>query len=130
VGGLSHYFEEEGLATSQISLIREHTEIMKPPRALWVPFELGRPFGAPNDACFQTRVLVSALELLEAPEGPVLVDFPEDEPLVAASVNHLVCPVSFVAPLAGMSTVEQMMDAFRNEVVIMNSWRFDDRLVL
>jgi hypothetical protein len=59
------------LATTQISLIKEHTLQVKPPRALWVPFELGRPLGVPNDAAWQTRVLQSALELIEVPEGPV-----------------------------------------------------------
>ncbi|MCH7711818.1 MAG: hypothetical protein IH903_09315, partial [Proteobacteria bacterium] len=54
------------MPTTQISLIREHTEKIVPPRALWVPFELGRPFGAPDDSGFQKRVLLGALELLEA----------------------------------------------------------------
>ncbi len=75
MGGLAHYLEEEGVATTQISLIREHTEIIKPPRALWVPFELGRPLGLPDDPALQTRVLVAALKLLEAERGPVLEDF-------------------------------------------------------
>ena len=40
MGGLGHYFESEGIASTQISLVRVHTENIKPPRALWVPFEL------------------------------------------------------------------------------------------
>ena len=54
---MAHYIEEEGLATTQISLVRLHTEKIKPPRALWVPYELGRPLGQPNDPEFQKRVL-------------------------------------------------------------------------
>ena len=65
MGGLSHYLESDGLATTQISLVREHSETMKPPRAMWVPFILGRPLGQPNDPAFQRRVLRGALELLE-----------------------------------------------------------------
>ena len=80
MGGLAHYLEGDGLATTQISLIREHTERMRPPRALWVSFELGRPLGVPDDAAFQTRVVMAALDLLSAEEGPVLADFPEDAP--------------------------------------------------
>ncbi len=57
------------MPTTQISLIREHTEKIKPPRALWVPFELGRPLGVPNDAAFQNRVITAALDLFEAPSG-------------------------------------------------------------
>lgn len=53
---------------------------MNPPRALWVSFDLGRPLGVPGDAAFQTRALTAVLNLLEAPAGPVLVDYPEDAP--------------------------------------------------
>ena len=77
MGGLAHYLEEESVATTQISLIREHTEIIRPPRALWVPFELGRPLGRPVNPALQTRVLIAALKLLEAEDGPVLEDFVE-----------------------------------------------------
>lgn len=81
MSALGHYLEEEGLATVAISLIRPQTENTKPPRALWVPFELGRPFGPPSDAAFQTRVVTVALRLLEREDGPVLLeDFPDDDP--------------------------------------------------
>jgi hypothetical protein len=64
-----------------ISLIRPQTENTKPPRALWVPFELGRPFGPPSDAAFQKRVILAALRLLECESGPVIIeDFPEEDP--------------------------------------------------
>ena len=81
MSALAHYLEEEGLATVAISLIRPQTEKTKPPRALWVPFELGRPFGPPSDAVFQLRVVLAALKLLERQDGPVLIeDFPDDDP--------------------------------------------------
>ena len=66
MSALGHYLEEEGIASVAISLIRPQTENTKPPRALWVPFELGRPFGPPDDAAFQKRVLLAALRLLGA----------------------------------------------------------------
>lgn len=81
MSALGHYLEEEGVATVAISLIRPQTENTKPPRALWVPFELGRPFGPPNDPAFQKRVLLAALRLLESDSGPVIIeDFAEDDP--------------------------------------------------
>jgi len=81
VSALGHYLEEEGLATVAISLIRPQTEKTKPPRALWVPFELGRPFGPPSDAAFQKRVVLAALRMLERRNGPVVIeDFPDDDP--------------------------------------------------
>ena len=69
--------------------MREHSEAIKPPRALWVPFELGRPLGQPNDAEFQQRVLRACLGLLEANSGPVLEDYPEDVPADADSGNMI-----------------------------------------
>ena len=47
---------------------------MNPPRALWVPFELGRPIGAPDEPDFQRRVVEAALALFAAPDGPVFLD--------------------------------------------------------
>ncbi len=82
MGALAHYLEDKGIPTTQISLIREHTEKIHPPRALWVPFELGRPLGAPEDPVFQRRVLLAALNLLNAVKGPVLEDFPDEAPEV------------------------------------------------
>jgi hypothetical protein len=81
VSALGHYLEEEGLATVAISLIRPQTEKTRPPRALWVPFELGRPFGPPSDPAFQKRVMLAALRLVEREDGPVIIeDFPDDDP--------------------------------------------------
>ena len=80
MSALGHYLEEEGIATVAISLIRPQTENTKPPRALWVPFELGRPFGPPSDPAFQKRVILKALRLIERDSGPVIIeDFPDDD---------------------------------------------------
>ena len=97
MGGLGHYLEREGLATAQISLIRVHTEKIRPPRALWVPFELGRPLGAPDEPDFQTRVLRALLALLDADAGPVLADFPDDAP-EAGDMEGWSCPVNLAPP--------------------------------
>ena len=43
---MSHILERQGSATSGIGLVREHTETVRPPRALRVTFELGRPLPA------------------------------------------------------------------------------------
>ncbi len=70
MSALGHYIEEEGIATVAVSLIRPQTENTRPPRALWVPFELGRPFGPPNDPVFQKRVILAALRMLERGRRP------------------------------------------------------------
>jgi hypothetical protein len=81
VSALGHYLEEEGITTVAIALIRPQAENTKPPRALWVPFELGRPFGPPSDPGFQKRVMMAALRLLERASGPVIIeDFADDDP--------------------------------------------------
>lgn len=94
MSALSYFLEREGLLTTGISLVRENTESMQPPRALWVSFPLGRPLGKPGDAAFQTGVILAALDLLSRSEGPVLEDYPEDAPPVDAE-HTAACPVSF-----------------------------------
>jgi hypothetical protein len=81
VSALGHYLEEEGIASVAIALIRPQAENTRPPRALWVPFELGRPIGPPSDAVFQKRVILAALGLLEAEkQASLIADFPDDDP--------------------------------------------------
>ena len=78
--------------------MREQTEAMRLPRFLWVPFELGRPFGAPHEPDFQRRVLHDALALVERTDGPVvLADFPDDAP-AGEDDAPWACPVSFAPP--------------------------------
>lgn len=75
--------------------MREHTAGMQPPRFLWVPFELGRPFGAPDAPEFQMRVLEAVLDLFgRAGPPPILEDFPEDPPDAAAiDMTGWTCPI-------------------------------------
>lgn len=82
--------------------MREHTASIRPPRALWVSFELGRPFGVPNDADFQRDVLRSGLALLERDDGPVILeDYPVDAPEEEVSeeaMEGLACPIPLPKP--------------------------------
>jgi hypothetical protein len=73
--------------------VREHTEIVRPPRALWVTFELGRPLGIPDDAAFQRRVVKAALDLLDRTDGPMIADYPEHAPEVA-DFSGWACPIN------------------------------------
>jgi len=73
--------------------VREHTEIVRPPRALWVTFELGRPLGIPDDAPFQRRVVKAALDLLARTDGPVIADYPEHAPEIT-DFSGWSCPIS------------------------------------
>jgi hypothetical protein len=78
VGVLSRALERAGLVTVGITLVREHTEKVKPPRALWVPFPYGRPLGAPDDPRLQQTIISAAVALYESRAGPVLADFADD----------------------------------------------------
>ena len=122
VGGLAHYIEEEGVATTQISLIRPHTEAIQPPRALWVPFDLGRPLGVPGDAEFQARVLLCALKLLEESSGPVLRDFPEDAPDTRQGDVIWACPVNLARKKIDLSDADALRAAFKKETVELRAW--------
>lgn len=126
MGALAHYLEAEGIPTTQISLIARHTEIIKPPRALWVPFELGRPLGAPNQPEFQQKVILAALKLLEAEKGPVLEAFPEEAPEIASAESEesatWACPVSFAPQQAEMSDCEQLAADLQQEVTELRPW--------
>jgi hypothetical protein len=88
VSGLAHFLEDEGLSTVVVALVREHVVKMSPPRALWVPFEMGRPFATPNDIDLQQRVLQAALSLLDEPGSePVLKDFAEEASHLDGDLN-------------------------------------------
>jgi hypothetical protein len=93
VGALGHFLEREGIPTTGISLVREHTEIVRPPRALWVTFELGRPMGIPDDAPFQRRIVKAALDLLVRTDGPLIADYPEHAPEVS-DFEGWACPIN------------------------------------
>ena len=73
--------------------MREHTETVRPPRALWVTFELGRPLGIPDDAPFQRRVVTAALDLLQRTDGPLIADYPEHVPEVT-DFSGWACPIN------------------------------------
>jgi hypothetical protein len=124
VGAVGHYLEHEGIPTTQISLIREHTEVIRPPRALWVPFMMGRPLGAPGNPEFQRKVLLAALRLLEEPAGPVLRDFPEDAPSArsAALFEGEACPVNFSRPRVAGSDEYALARALAEEIAQLEPW--------
>lgn len=101
--------------------MRDNTERLRPPRFLWVPFELGRPFGAPDAPDFQMTVLRAALALLDRTDGPpVLEDFPDDPPAAASDGEGWVCPVRL--PPLPADNVSAMEDAVRGEIAQLDPW--------
>jgi hypothetical protein len=70
VGLIAAEVERRGIATISLSLLREVSEKVRPPRTLWVPFPHGYPLGAAHDGELQRRILRSALEVLESATEP------------------------------------------------------------
>ena len=123
MGALGHYLEAAGIPTTGISLVRENTVLIRPPRALWVPFDLGRPFGAPNEPAFQSEVLRAALALLVRDDGPVILeDFPKDAPGQGeTSMEGMVCPIPLRRPPT--SDPSNLLERIMGEISQLAPWR-------
>ena len=65
---------------------------------------------------------MSALKLLEAPEGPVLSDFEEDAPDAAVADVLWACPVNLPTKAADLSTTAAMRGALRKEMTELRPW--------
>lgn len=123
MGAIAHYLEDEGVPTTSISLVRENTVASRPPRALWVSFELGRPFGVPGDADFQHAVLRGALDLLTRRDGPVILeDYPIDVPdgVSDDAMEGLVCPISLPRPK--IATDSEFVRSILSEIGPLAPW--------
>jgi hypothetical protein len=63
------------MTTVSITLLRDVTEIIRPPRALSVPFRFGYPLGKPDDPILQHQVIAAALLLLQRDDVPLIEEF-------------------------------------------------------
>lgn len=75
VGLIQRAIEYAGMTTISISLLKEITEKIRPPRALFVPYPLGYPLGEPDNSELQTRIMRAAFSLLARTDFPVLESF-------------------------------------------------------
>ena len=112
---LAHYFEAEGLATVLVGFVREHIEGVKPPRALWLDFPMGRPMGKPNDPDFQKKVIRAAFELFDAPSGPLLEDFPEVIPVKDGRMGYAL-PPDYVLSMDDIGDVDALLAEVQAEI--------------
>lgn len=122
MSALGHLIEAQGVATASISLLREHSERIRPPRALWVPFDFGRPLGEPGDREFQLRVLRSLLDLFRRPAGPVLEDYPDDAPSDSSIDDAWSCVLPQPALKPVGSERERISQAIFAEVAGLEPW--------
>ncbi len=121
MGALANFIERAGVATASISLIREQSESVRPPRALWVPFALGRPFGSADDPEFQKQVMRAALGMLATATASTIEDYPIEAPTEAAP-GQWACPVNF--PVTEDETITARLVA---EVTRLAPWSTETR---
>ncbi len=75
VGLAQQIIEERSIPTVSITLLEGVTRLIRPPRALSVPYSLGFPLGEPGDADLQTSILRAVLALVSRTDVPVLERF-------------------------------------------------------
>lgn len=67
--------ERRGIVTASLTMLPEVTRKMRVPRALSVPYPLGFPLGAANDAGLQLAILRSLLAVAQSDDVPHLAQF-------------------------------------------------------
>jgi hypothetical protein len=67
---MQRVMEAAGLTTVSISLVREITEQVRPPRALFVRWPFGHPLGEAFAVAQQRRVLQDMLQALQSMHEP------------------------------------------------------------
>ena len=113
--GLAQIFESQGFSTVLIGFVKEHMEIIKPPRALWLNFPMGRPMGKPNDPEFQKKVIRGAFELFQKSPAPVLEDFPEIISVKEGRMSYAL-PVDLVYKVNELGDIEKLTDEVKKEL--------------
>ena len=97
------------------------SEAVVPPRALWVPFPLGRPLGAIGDPEFQKDVLKAAFDLLHTAVEPTIENYPNAAPDTAA-VEDWACPLNLGPVFSGSLT-----DRLLAEIALLRPWAIETR---
>lgn len=78
MGLVARVVEEAGIPTVVVSTGRDLTELVLPPRSLFVNAPMGNPFGRAGDAAQQRRILDRALALFHRiDQAGRIVDDPE-----------------------------------------------------
>lgn len=76
VGLVQGAIERVGIATVSLTLRPEITLFMNIPRAAYVRFPLGNPFGEPHQPAQHHLVLEDLLQLLETAAAPTVIELP------------------------------------------------------
>ena len=98
-----------------VGFVREHIENLEPPRAMWLDFPMGRPFGKPNDPAYQTGIIRAGLKLFDASSGPILEDFPDTIPVKDGRMGYAI-PPEYVFTVDEIGDVDALVSEVQSEV--------------
>jgi D-proline reductase (dithiol) PrdB len=93
VGLIQRIIEAEGIATISVSLSKDITCKIKPPRAIYTGFPLGHPLSFPGQSFRQLqilRVLLKCLREIKLPGTLLELDLTEDQD---PTVTCVVCEI-------------------------------------
>jgi hypothetical protein len=77
VGLIQREIEKVGIATIGISIVREYSEKVKPPRTVFLRWPFGHPLGEPGNVPQQRAVVFEALRALyQIKEPGTIIDLP------------------------------------------------------
>jgi D-proline reductase (dithiol) PrdB len=82
VGLIQRVVEAAGIATISVSLSKEITRKVKPPRAIYTGFPLGHPLSFPGQSFRQLqilRLLLKYLQEIDVPGTLIELDLTEDD---------------------------------------------------
>ncbi len=77
MGLIQREIESRGIPTIGVSIVREYSEKVKPPRTVFLRWPFGHPFGLPFNVAQQRVVLAEAFRaLLIIKEPGAIIDLP------------------------------------------------------
>lgn len=77
MGLIQRAIEQAGIATIGISIVRDYSEKVRPPRTVFVRWPFGHPLGEPGNVRQQRAVLCEAFKALYAIAEPgTIIDLP------------------------------------------------------
>lgn len=77
MGLIQRVVEQAGIATIGITIVRDYTEKVKPPRSVFLRWPFGHPVGEPFNRAQQRTVVLDCLEQLYAIRTPgTIIDLP------------------------------------------------------
>jgi hypothetical protein len=77
VGLIQRAIENKGISTIGITIVRDYTEQVRPPRSVYLRWPFGHPLGEPDNRGQQLTVLGSAFHALYSIDQPgAIIDLP------------------------------------------------------